>query len=446
MKLFSTGGKYQADPKPVVKKRKATGADSKVKTVPAVVPVPKKEAAPAAAPTPKKEATPAAAPAPKKEAAPAAAPAPKKEATPTVVPVPKKAAAPAAVPVPKKEAAPAAAPAPKKETALPAESAPVKEAIPAIVLVTEADTAPKESAAPVQEPVETLKNSHKDRTAAKQTKSKKRSGRNVYIALILIACLILAAVFGFLFVRKNRATSDFQQLAQQIQQMETAEPTAPPTTVPKVDDDLEISKPEETDPVETEPPVKTILPKYAGLYQENTEFFGWVRIDGTAVDYPVMRSHDDNEKYLYANFNGDYSYAGTPFVDIKCTLESDNLLIYGHNIRDGSMFHSLLEYDDEDYWKEHPTIMFSDLYEDYEYEIVAAFYDRVYLKSDTCFKFYQFINAEDEADFDYAISQFKEKALYETGVDAEYGDQLITLITCAYHVENGRFVVVARRK
>lgn len=305
----------------------------------------------------------------------------------------------------------------------------------------------KKAAAPVpkNEPVSKKQSVSADVPVSPKESKKHRSAWKLWILLILILCLILGTTLAFLYIRKNRAANDFEKLAQQIQQMETAEPTAPPTTVPKVDDPA-VTEPEATEPVETEPPVKTILPKYAELYQQNTEFFGWVRIDDTAVDYPVMRSHDDNEKYLYANFNGDYSYAGTPFVDIKCTLDSDNLLIYGHNIRDGSMFHSLLEYDDEDYWKEHPTIMFSDLYEDYEYEIVAAFYDRVYLKSDTCFKFYQFIDAEDEADFDYAISQFKEKALYETGVDAEYGDQLITLITCAYHVENGRFVVVARRK
>lgn len=154
----------------------------------------------------------------------------------------------------------------------------------------------------------------------------------------------------------------------------------------------------------------------------------------------------DNEKYLHADFRGDYSYVGTPFADVKCTLDSDNILLYGHNIVDGSMFAGLFEYEDEEYWEEHPVIMFSDLYEDYEYEVLAVFYDRVYRKSETCFKFYQFIDAENEEDFDYAISQFKEKSLYDTGVDAEYGDQLITLITCAYHVENGRFVVVARRK
>ena len=188
------------------------------------------------------------------------------------------------------------------------------------------------------------------------------------------------------------------------------------------------------------------MAKFQEYYDRNSEFFGWLTIDGTRIDYAVMHCVEDNYKYLHADFDGDYYYPGIPYIDSKCTLDSDNLLIYGHNMNDGSMFHTLFRYEDESFWEEHPTIMFSDLYEDYEYEVLAVFRDHIYKKSDTCFKFYQFIDAANEEEFDYAISQFKEKSIYDTGVDAEYGDKLITLITCAYHVENGRFVVVARRK
>ena len=78
--------------------------------------------------------------------------------------------------------------------------------------------------------------------------------------------------------------------------------------------------------------------------------------------------------------------------------------------------------------------------------MLAAFYDRVYYQSETCFKFYQFIDAADEEEFHNAIANYCQKQLYDTGITASYGDQLITLVTCAYHVENGRFVVVARKK
>ena len=174
--------------------------------------------------------------------------------------------------------------------------------------------------------------------------------------------------------------------------------------------------------------------------------FGWIQIDNTRIDYPVMHTPDDPEKYLHMNFDGEYSFAGVPFVDAKCSADSDNLLIYGHNMTDGSMFRGIMKYQQKDFWQRNPVIRFNTLYEEQEFEVLAAFYDRVYYKTETCFKFYQFIDAADEADFDNAITQFKSKALYDTGVDAVYGDQLITLITCTDYTDNGRFVVVAKRK
>ena len=112
----------------------------------------------------------------------------------------------------------------------------------------------------------------------------------------------------------------------------------------------------------------------------------------------------------------------------------------------GTMFRSLMKYEQSTYWKDHPVIVFDTLYQQQEFEVLAAFYDRVYYKTEDVFKFYQFIDPETEEEFNNGIAQFKEKALYDTGITAEFGDQLITLVTCAYHTDNGRFVVVARRK
>ena len=96
-------------------------------------------------------------------------------------------------------------------------------------------------------------------------------------------------------------------------------------------------------------------------------------------------------------------------------------------MRDGTMFTGIMKYESKSFWKKNPKFMFSDLTEEYSYEVLAAFYDRVYLETDDVFKFYQFIDADNKEDFDYAISQFKEKSLYDTGVDAQYGDKLVTL-------------------
>ena len=195
----------------------------------------------------------------------------------------------------------------------------------------------------------------------------------------------------------------------------------------------------------TEPAEKTVQPKYAQLYLKNSDLFGWIKIDGTEINYPVMHSPQDPQRYIHANFAGEYSRPGIPFLDAACTGDSDNLLIYGHNMRNGTMFHSLLEYRDKAYWESHPVIQLDTLYEEQKYEVMFAFYDRIYSRNETAFRFYRFIEAEDREDFAYALEKMKSKQLYETGVAADYGDQLLTLVTCSYHTGNGRFVVVAKK-
>lgn len=287
-------------------------------------------------------------------------------------------------------------------------------------------------------------------STAQRKAAGKQKKKSVLIPALCALLTVSALVFGcilWLTIRQSRNSNHFQQLAAQVQAVEQTHGTQPPEPSAPTEAPPEATQPPETQPPqETEPAVKTIMDQYAGLYLQNTDFFGWIKIPGSKIDYPVMHSPDEAERYLHADFNRNYSYAGTPFLKAACTADSDNLLIYGHNMLDGSMFRSLLKYENRSYWEEHPTIQFNTLYEEQEFEVLAAFYDRVYYKTENVFKFYQFIDAEDEADFDYAVSQFKEKSLYDTGITAEYGDQLITLITCAYHTSNGRFVVVAVKK
>ena len=108
---------------------------------------------------------------------------------------------------------------------------------------------------------------------------------------------------------------------------------------------------------EEEPP--RMLPGYAGLYQENPDLFGWLRIEGTRIDYPVMHSPEEPEKYLHRDFSGREAFAGTPFLDGRNTAESDQLLIYGHNMANGTMFHDLFQYGSREFWENHPTIRLS---------------------------------------------------------------------------------------
>lgn len=181
-------------------------------------------------------------------------------------------------------------------------------------------------------------------------------------------------------------------------------------------------------------------------YRENNALVGWLRIDGTKIDYPVIHTPEDEDKYLRKNFNGKFSMEGTLIVGAVCSTmpESDNIIIYGHNMRSGTMFHDLMNFTKESYWEEHPVIEYSTLFEERQYEIFAAFYDRIYDKNEKVFKFYQFANYDDEEEFLDAMVYFKGRSEYETGVVPVYGDRLLTLVTCSYHESKGRFVVVAR--
>ena len=194
---------------------------------------------------------------------------------------------------------------------------------------------------------------------------------------------------------------------------------------------------------------RELLDAYKVMKEKNPEFAGFVRIEGTEMAYPVMYSPKDPEKYLHMDINGVEADNGLPFIDTRCKLEpdSDNIIIYGHNMKDGSMFSSIISYQDRSFYEEHPVIRFDSLDEVREYEVMSVFYDRVYYTDEIdVFKFYDFIDSADEADYYNAVEQYLKKSIYDTGVRAEYGDKLITLVTCAYHTENGRFVVVARRK
>lgn len=222
----------------------------------------------------------------------------------------------------------------------------------------------------------------------------------------------------------------------------TTEPTEESVKEPTNQTQPSEAPTEETTEPENIPP--EMLAKFVQLYEQNPDLAGWIRIDDTIIDYPVMFTPADPEKYLHLDFDQQYSYAGLPFIHGECSMtpESDNLIIHGHNMRNGTMFKSLHQYAEKSYWEEHPEIYFSNLYEERTYKVVAAFYDRVYYKNEDVFKFYQFIDAEDEDAFNEAVAYYKSMSLYDTGVMPEYGDHFLTLVTCSYHHEYGRFVVI----
>jgi sortase B len=187
------------------------------------------------------------------------------------------------------------------------------------------------------------------------------------------------------------------------------------------------------------------LEKYRALYQENGDLVGWLSIEGTDIDYSVMQREDD-EYYLHHDFYGEESRYGCLYVKGQADVDTPgtNFIIYGHNMKDGSMFGDLDLYRKESFWQEHPRISFDTLYEERIYEIIAVFRSRVYQPEEDVFKYYQFYQAENQEEFSWFYENIKELSLYDTGVTAAFGDTFLTLSTCAYHVEDGRFVVVAK--
>lgn len=167
----------------------------------------------------------------------------------------------------------------------------------------------------------------------------------------------------------------------------------------------------------------------------------------TKINYPVMQSKDNPNFYLRHGFDKSYTVYGCPYVQENCDVDapSDNLVIYGHHMNDNSMFAGLMKYADKSFWEKHKIIQFDTLTEKGKYEVVAAFKTEVYTDSPNSFRYYDFVNADTEDDFDAYIAKCKELAIYDTGVNAEYGDKLITLSTCEYSHNNGRMVVVAKK-
>lgn len=270
-----------------------------------------------------------------------------------------------------------------------------------------------------------------------KTKAEKTSAaaRRIWLVVLIaaVACLAWVAV---------AAASELQEPPHPTLEIEG------PVTTPEPSP----TRAEETSEVSTATPEPTptpMIPEMAELYAQNSDLAGWIHIEDTVIDYPVMFTPDDGQFYLYRTFEreDDPSKQGCVFIDENCSIDprSTNLLLHGHNMRNGSMFHSLVEYADQEYYEAHPTIEYTTLYDQQEYEIVYVFRSRVYNTNDDVFKYYKFYNASTQEEFDNFIAGCEELALYDTGITPEFGDEFLTLNTCEYTAENGRMVVVARR-
>ena len=283
-------------------------------------------------------------------------------------------------------------------------------------------------------------------------KVKKKNKNTVYNILIVIFAAIFlfsAGYLGLYYYKSYKSEKNFDKLRDLVE-----EPDFDENNIPEdLPEDVIVEKTDENNQPLEKPRLfvyidgKKVQYKYKELYSKNHDFIGWLKIDGTKINYPVMLTPDDEEYYIHRDYNKDWNDSGTPFVDTDSNVvkPSDNVIIYGHHMKSKTMFYDLGYYEEEDFYKKHKYIEFNTIYGDHKYEVIAAFKTKIKDKDDTSFKYYTFFNAADKEEFDYFVENIKDLTTYEIPTTAEYGDKLLTLSTCYSHTENGRFVVVAKR-
>lgn len=266
--------------------------------------------------------------------------------------------------------------------------------------------------------------------------------KNIYIALIAVF-LLIAVVAGCVCIHQSRDAKTSADAFNDLEDL-IAMPIEPSAETSPIAPTVDATAPSE--PVETVDPelgeAQAAYEKYKALYEQNNDFIGWISIEGTSINYPVMQSTDNPDFYLKHGFDKAYSNYGVPYLDEACaTGLSNNLVIYGHNMKNGSMFHDLLKYSATGYWEEHPIICFDTLSQLNEYQVVLAFR---FNTNHEDFRYNEYTDMNEEEFIEF-MEECRSRQLYDTGIAVDYGDELLTLSTCEYTYENGRFVVLAKK-
>lgn len=227
------------------------------------------------------------------------------------------------------------------------------------------------------------------------------------IVIIVVSCVLIIVTL----VRSNREKQEFEELSALVQTEEITDSAGEETAIFTRD--------------------------LSPLFEQNNDCVGWIYIADTAIDYPVMHTPEEPEKYLHLNFEGKYSYAGVPFLQGADRLDSDHLLIYGHNMKNGTMFADLKKYRDYAYYATHPVIEWETAGGLQVFSVFAV----VRLNNDD--DWYSFMDAADKAEFDEQVNRMVESSLYGIGIVPQYGQQILTLSTCYGKSKSDRLIVTA---
>lgn len=268
--------------------------------------------------------------------------------------------------------------------------------------------------------------------------------------ILLIIAIVCLLILCLLFLRNRIQDRHSQDTVEELRQQASAASETLPAPSPEPAAPSPSATPAAT-PTATPTPTPVPTPEavtnpYKDAFLSNDDMCAWIRIPGTNIDYPVMWTPEDEQYYLYRDFDGSENQNGCLILDTDSCVDplTTNLIIHGHNMKSGAMFGHLTDYRQETFYQEHKDIILYTEECQRNYEVIAVFPSQVFRKSDDVFKFYQFFQADTQEEFDDFYNNIKEMSLYDTGVTAEFGDHFITLSTCVYHVETGRFVVVAK--
>lgn len=263
---------------------------------------------------------------------------------------------------------------------------------------------------------------------SRKQKNSRANGRSIVrfiCGLAAVACLGYFAVYIYM---SDDSSSNFENISKLKDDNKVTVQAGPV---------VHLDAPEDAPPV---------LEEFNTLLVKNKSIIGWIQIEDTKIDYPVMQSKDE-DYYLNHNIDQEKDNNGAIFIDADCSIwpRSQNIIIYGHNMKSGSMFGTLDSYKSKDYYEKHPIIRFDTLYDRGSYRVMYVFNDVVHKESEVAFKYYQFVDANSAQEYASNMNEMAEMSLYDTGVESNYGDSLITLSTCDYSAGAERFVVVAKK-
>ncbi|HLR23027.1 MAG TPA: class B sortase [Pseudogracilibacillus sp.] len=197
---------------------------------------------------------------------------------------------------------------------------------------------------------------------------------------------------------------------------------------------------EELNTAQSSKEMTEVRPGFESLQEINEDIVGWITINDTQIDYPVLQS-DDNLQYLDTNYDNKLSRAGSIFLDYRNQVEDfdRNVIVYGHRMKDGSMFQHLSKFMDEEFFENHRTFQFDTLYNRYEAEVFAVY------NTLTDFNYIQ-TDFENDEEYEQLLEDIKNESRYDTDIQVEKDDRIITLSTCDYELdqEKGRLVVQAK--